>query len=82
MIHIPPQTVPGGRYDIAQTCALLGIHRNSLRVYTINGAIRSEYHPELARKLYTAEEIQRFCIVNCKRREHAACKVQHNPRGN
>lgn len=60
MIHIKPQTVPGGRYDIAQTCALLGIHRNSLRIYTANGDIAAEYHAPTARKLYSAEEIQRF----------------------
>lgn len=46
MIHIPPQTVPGGRYDIAQTCALLGIHRNSLRVYTAE-EIQRFWHSKL-----------------------------------
>lgn len=81
MIHIPPQTVPGGRYDIAQTCALLGIHRNSLRVYTINGAIQS-ITPSWHGNSTPQRKFSAFGIVNCKKKEHAACKVQHNPRRN
>ena len=66
MTHIQPQTIPGARYDITKTCELLGIHRNSLRIYTENKDIVAEYHAPTARKLYTAEEIQRFWLSTVK----------------
>ena len=60
MTHIQPQTIPGARYDITQTCALLGIHRNSLRIYTENRDIVAEYHAPTALNLFRGIELPRF----------------------
>lgn len=54
-----PQVVATGRYNIGQTCLLLGISRNTLFKYTLNGTIKCGYRPNL-RKFYTGLEILRF----------------------
>lgn len=36
-----PEVRPAARYTIKETCALLGIHRNTLRSYVNSGYIKS-----------------------------------------
>lgn len=49
-----------GRYSVTETCAALGIHRNTLRKYTEAGMIRTGLRRESCRKFYTGAEIIRF----------------------
>ncbi len=60
MVSEQPKVSPTGRYSTKQVCELLGIHRNTLRVYTLNGAIRCVVRRESMRKFYTGTEILRF----------------------
>jgi DNA-binding transcriptional MerR regulator len=47
-------------YTIAETCRILGIHRNTLLKYTGNGLIVYRLNAINGRKLYTGKEISRF----------------------
>lgn len=38
-----PQVSPTRRYSVNETCAMLGIHRNTLRRMTAAGGIRVQY---------------------------------------
>lgn len=49
-----------GRYTINATCKLLGIHRNTLAIYTNDGRIKCGYRRENKRKFYLGREILRF----------------------
>lgn len=60
MTGIKPNVQPAGRYTITETCALLGIHRNTLRRYTADGLIRCNMHKTTFSKFYTGLEILRF----------------------
>lgn len=54
---------PKAKYDINQTCSLLGIHRDSLRKYTeVTHDIECCYRKigGQIRKFYLGEEIERF----------------------
>lgn len=55
-----PQVSVTGRYSIGQTCAALGIHRNTLRSYTDRNIIRCGIRRGSGKKFYTGAEIQRF----------------------
>lgn len=55
-----PKVSADGRYSVTQTCAVLGIHRNTLHKYTDSGLIRCGYRRESARKFYKGSEILRF----------------------
>lgn len=57
---IEPQVTADGRYSVSQTCAALGIHRNTLRKYTELGMIKCGFRRESARKFYKGSEIVRF----------------------
>lgn len=48
------------RYDINQTCKLLGISRKTLLKYTKYGLIRCGFRKETMKKFYTGLEILRF----------------------
>lgn len=63
MVAVQPSANPNGRYSISETCALLGIHRNSLRKYTDEGAIKCGYRKSF-RKYYTGLEIIKFWTRN------------------
>ncbi len=54
--------VPTRRYGISETCALLGIHRNTLRKWTARGTIKCEYRKADMRKLYRGSEISRLMV--------------------
>lgn len=54
-----PKVNPTSRYSINETCALLGIHRNSLTHYTEAQMIRCIVRPN-GRRYYTGSEITRF----------------------
>ena len=55
-----PKVNATSRYTITQTCAILGIHRNTLLKYTTLGVIRQGVRRATARKFYTGSEIMRF----------------------
>ncbi|MBR6499136.1 MAG: helix-turn-helix domain-containing protein [Clostridia bacterium] len=48
------------RYSIGETCALLGIHRNTLRRYTHDGKIKAGMHKTTYRTFYTGLSILKF----------------------
>ena len=55
-----PRVSAGGRYSIGETCAALGIHRNTLRRYTESGMIRCGFRRATRAKFYLGSEILRF----------------------
>lgn len=57
---IEPQVAPTGRYSIVDTCKLLGIHRNTLRLYTQAGLIKCGFRRCSGKKFYAGTEILRF----------------------
>lgn len=63
MVAIQPSANPNGRYSVSDTCALLGIHRNTLLNATNRGAIKCGYRDNF-RKYYTGYEIIRFWKKN------------------
>lgn len=65
MTNTIPTLPKGARYSIKETCAILGIHRNTLRTYTDNGAIKCGFRKADTRKFYTSEEIIKFWRTVC-----------------
>lgn len=57
---IEPNVAPTGRYTIAETCAFLGIHRHTLRKYTLEGFIRCGYRRASSRPFYRGSDILSF----------------------
>lgn len=57
---IEPKVNEAGRYSVTETCAVLGIHRNSLRKYTELGLIKCGFRKLTARKFYAGREILKF----------------------
>lgn len=57
---IEPKVNEAGRYSVTETCAALGIHRNSLRKYTAQGLIKCGFRRQSARKFYAGREILKF----------------------
>lgn len=57
---IEPNVSLTGRYSITETANLLGIHRNTLRKYTMDNLIRCSYRRGTFRPFYTGREILRF----------------------
>ena len=57
---VEPNVVESGRYSVMETCAALGIHRNSLRKYTDMGLIKCGFRKLSARKFYAGREILKF----------------------
>ena len=55
-----PNLSPSAMYTIAETCELLGIHRDTLRKYTFAGSIRCGFRRCNGRKFYLGSEILRF----------------------
>lgn len=55
-----PKVAPTGRYSITDTCKMLGIHRNTLRLYTLAGKIKCGFRRHSGRKFYFGSEILRF----------------------
>ncbi|MDO4512288.1 MAG: helix-turn-helix domain-containing protein [Bacteroidales bacterium] len=60
MVSKVPNVDVNGRYSVAQTCKLLGIHRNTLINYTKAGKIRCGFHRANMRKFYLGKEVVRF----------------------
>lgn len=68
MTAIEPAVAPFGRYSIAETCALLGIHRDTLRNYTdTQKIIKCGFRRIGSRmvKFYLGSEILRFWKMSC-----------------
>ena len=60
MVIDEPKVTPFGRYNVEETCRLLGIHRHTLRRYTNLGRISYGIRRSTARKFYLGSEILRF----------------------
>ena len=55
-----PQVSPTGRYSVTETCRVLGIHRNTLRLYTRDGKIKCGFPRHTGKKFYAGAEILKF----------------------
>ena len=55
-----PNVAITGRYSIPETCKALGIHRNTLRLYTLEGKIKCGFRKASRKKFYTGAEILKF----------------------
>ena len=60
MVTEMPEVNPTSRYSVTETCRLLGIHKNSLRKYTITGRIKAGTRMSTAKKFYLGSEILKF----------------------
>lgn len=60
MTTTEPQVTPNGRYNIEQTCQLLGISRNTLCRYVKRGRIRFGVRRSTGRKFYLGSDILQF----------------------
>ena len=60
LVSTEPRCADDGRYNVSQTCALLGIHRNTLERYRKAQAIRCGWRKSITRKFYTGKEIKRL----------------------
>lgn len=52
-----PNVPPTARFSVKQTCAILGICRNTLRRYTQNGLIKENRRMSNLRPYYTGKAI-------------------------
>lgn len=57
-----PKVSPTSRYNVSETCIILGIHRNTLRKYTRLGRIKSGRRKSTGQKFYLGSEIIKFWI--------------------
>jgi len=62
MTSVIPDINPSGRYSIKEACAILGIHRNTLRKFTLAGRIRVSFRKGTMRKFYKGTDIKRFWL--------------------
>ena len=60
MVNEQPNVRPTGRYSVADTCRLLGIHRNTLLNHTKAGHIKSMRNKATMAKFYIGREITKF----------------------
>lgn len=60
MTPIEPVVADTGRYNVTQTCEVLGIHRNTLERYRKSNLIRCGKRRTTDRKYYTGAEIKRL----------------------
>lgn len=52
-----PQVNKDARYSVSETCALLGIHRHTLRAWTEQGIIKSIVRRSNGRRAYRGIDI-------------------------
>lgn len=55
-----PDVKPDARYSVKDTAALLGVHPNTIRNYTVAGHLRALYSKATMRPRYEGREIIRF----------------------
>lgn len=60
MTATEPQVSESGRYNVTQTCAILGIHRNTLERWRKASLIKSSLSRINGRRIYTGAEIKRI----------------------
>lgn len=60
MTTTEPNIPETGKYNVTETCALLGIHRNTLERYRKALKIRCGIRMTTGRKYYTGREIKRL----------------------
>ncbi len=59
MTALEPRVSEYGRYNVTQTCAALGIHRNTLKRYTNERKIKASISRLNGRLIYSGAEIKR-----------------------
>lgn len=59
-----PNVKPASRYSVTQTCAILGIHRNTLLNHTKAGHIKAHYFKATGRKFYLGQDITKFWMMS------------------
>ena len=52
-----PQVNPESRYSISETCQFLGIHRHTLRAWTLDGKIKCIFRRTNGRPAYKGVDI-------------------------
>lgn len=60
MTTTEPTLADAGRYNVTQTCAALGIHRNTLERYRLAHKIKCGWRMTTGRKFYTGAEIKKL----------------------
>lgn len=63
MTATEPMVSDQGRYTSTQACAVLGIHRNTLRRYWQQGKIKATFRKADGRKLFSGTEIKKLWRV-------------------
>ena len=56
----PPKVVAGALYNATQAAQILGVHRNSLRVYVKNGFLLPKGDRITGRNIFEGRELTRF----------------------
>lgn len=60
MVQIEPQIEDNSIFPIGKAAVALGISRDTLRKYTVSGAINHHIHKVNGRKLYKGDDLKRF----------------------
>lgn len=60
MVNEQPKVTPQARYNVSQTAALLGMHRNTITRKTEAGQLRCGYRKDTMARFYKGAEIIRF----------------------
>lgn len=60
MTHIEPQVNDTDKLNVTQAAAVLGIHRNTLRMHTDQGLIRCSISRSTGYRKYLGREIKRY----------------------
>lgn len=60
LTSIEPKCADAGRYSVTEACALLGVHRSTLKRWTERNLIRCGFRMGNHRPFYTGREIKRL----------------------
>lgn len=63
MTPTPPEIHPDGRYNATQACRALGVCRNTLRKYVIDGRIRQRLSRRSTRPYYLGRDLMRLWMA-------------------
>ena len=56
-----PETIrSSAQYTSSEACAILGVHRNTLRRYVLTGTLRASYRRGNGRPFFKGSELIRF----------------------
>ncbi len=59
MTNLEPNVADAGRYTVTETCKALGIHRNTLRRWTLAGKIQCKFRRIDNCKVFEGKEIKK-----------------------